>query len=207
MKLIQILLKVFRFYNEAFKYIKEYKDYQFISATNYGIYGVNQISNHIGKLNNGKSKTNKFSDNDQIIINEDIGVYQLRKIIYKNRILTISRYEYKNEKHIFLFKNLMKTSTALSKGSHNGWSTEKNEDDHNTPYLYYITNDLSMCPFRHSNAITIHSSQGSTFDKVAFILPEGSYTKEMIYTAISRCTSSLIIIIQESQIDKVYNCI
>ena len=52
-----------------------------------------------------------------------------------------------------------------------------------------------------SYAITVHKAQGSEFDSIAIVLPEKAVamlTRELIYTAVSRSTTSVVIVGDES---------
>ncbi|MCI5051643.1 MAG: AAA family ATPase [Simkaniaceae bacterium] len=49
--------------------------------------------------------------------------------------------------------------------------------------------------YEYAYALTVHKSQGSEFDEVELILPEGSerFGRELLYTAVTRCRHSLTI--------------
>lgn len=52
-----------------------------------------------------------------------------------------------------------------------------------------IVGSFSQYPFRLAWAVTIHKSQGKTFDHVVIDLGRGSFAQGQVYVAISRCTS------------------
>ena len=52
-----------------------------------------------------------------------------------------------------------------------------------------IIGSFTQYPFRLAWAVTIHKSQGKTFDNVVVDLGQGSFVQGQVYVAISRCTS------------------
>ncbi len=52
-----------------------------------------------------------------------------------------------------------------------------------------VTSTFSQFPLQLSYAITIHKSQGKTFDKVTIDTGSGAFTHGQIYVALSRCTT------------------
>lgn len=52
-----------------------------------------------------------------------------------------------------------------------------------------ITGSFTQYPIRLAWAVTIHKSQGKTFDNVVVDIGNGSFTHGQVYVAISRCTS------------------
>ncbi|MBI5152812.1 AAA family ATPase [Candidatus Peregrinibacteria bacterium] len=52
-----------------------------------------------------------------------------------------------------------------------------------------IVGSFTQYPFRLAWAVTIHKSQGKTFDNVVVDIGQGSFVQGQVYVAISRCTS------------------
>jgi len=63
------------------------------------------------------------------------------------------------------------------------WDSEKNEMEMDT------IGTFRQFPMRLAWAITIHKSQGKTFDKVVVDIGRGAFTHGQVYVALSRCTS------------------
>ncbi len=51
-----------------------------------------------------------------------------------------------------------------------------------------VVGDFAQCPIKLAWAITIHKSQGQTFDKVIIDMGHGAFTHGQLYVALSRCT-------------------
>jgi ATP-dependent exoDNAse (exonuclease V) alpha subunit len=52
-----------------------------------------------------------------------------------------------------------------------------------------VTGSFTQFPVKLAWAITIHKSQGQTFDNIIIDLGNGSFTHGQTYVALSRCTS------------------
>ena len=48
---------------------------------------------------------------------------------------------------------------------------------------------FTQLPFRLAWAVTIHKSQGKTFDRIVVDLERGAFATGQTYVALSRCTS------------------
>ncbi|PIY93246.1 MAG: AAA family ATPase [Candidatus Magasanikbacteria bacterium CG_4_10_14_0_8_um_filter_32_14] len=82
---------------------------------------------------------------------------------------------------------------------------ENGEIEHVTPYNWdmysfqynketrsissNVVGSFSQYPFRLAWAVTIHKSQGKTFDKVVVDIGRGTFSSGQLYVALSRCTS------------------
>lgn len=70
------------------------------------------------------------------------------------------------------------------------WDVYKYVFDKNTQRLdAQIVGSFSQYPIRLAWAVTIHKSQGKTFDHVVLDIGKGSFAHGQVYVAISRCTS------------------
>ena len=62
-------------------------------------------------------------------------------------------------------------------------------DDDQQEVLENVTGSFKQYPMRLAWAITIHKSQGQTFEKVIIDMSQGSFAPGQLYVALSRCTS------------------
>ena len=62
-------------------------------------------------------------------------------------------------------------------------------DDDQQEVLEYVTGSFKQYPMRLAWAITIHKSQGQTFEKVIIDMSQGSFAPGQLYVALSRCIS------------------
>jgi ATP-dependent exoDNAse (exonuclease V) alpha subunit len=70
------------------------------------------------------------------------------------------------------------------------WETiEYYYDEDRKRLLSSVTGSFTQYPLRLSWAVTIHKSQGKTFDKVIIDLGHGTFAHGQVYVALSRCTS------------------
>jgi len=70
------------------------------------------------------------------------------------------------------------------------WETiEYYYDEERKRLSSFVTSSFTQYPIRLSWAVTIHKSQGKTFDKVIIDLGHGTFAHGQIYVALSRCTS------------------
>ena len=63
---------------------------------------------------------------------------------------------------------------------------------------------FGLPPFEYAYCLTIHKSQGSEYENVVVLVPEGSdrFGKEILYTAVTRAKSDLKVFAQEGMIEK-----
>jgi hypothetical protein len=70
------------------------------------------------------------------------------------------------------------------------WDKIKYEYDHETKELKKKTvSSFQQIPVRLAWAVTIHKSQGQTYDQITIDLSEGAFAHGQTYVALSRCTS------------------
>ena len=62
-------------------------------------------------------------------------------------------------------------------------------DDDQQEVLENVTGSFKQYPMRLAWAITIHKSQGQTFEKVIIDMSQGSFAPGQLYVALSRCIS------------------
>ena len=62
-------------------------------------------------------------------------------------------------------------------------------DDNQQEVLENVTGSFKQYPMRLAWAITIHKSQGQTFEKVIIDMSQGSFAPGQLYVALSRCIS------------------
>jgi ATP-dependent exoDNAse (exonuclease V) alpha subunit len=62
-------------------------------------------------------------------------------------------------------------------------------DDNQQEVLENVTGSFKQYPVRLAWAITIHKSQGQTFEKVIIDMSQGSFAPGQLYVALSRCIS------------------
>jgi ATP-dependent DNA helicase PIF1 len=68
------------------------------------------------------------------------------------------------------------------------WENVKYEyDEHERRVVPSVVGVFEQLPLRVAYAITIHKSQGQTFDKVCIDLDRGAFAHGQLYVAISRC--------------------
>ncbi len=62
---------------------------------------------------------------------------------------------------------------------------------------------LALPPFEYAYCLSVHKSQGSEYDAVHLLIPEGSerFGKEILYTAVTRCRKSLIVYMREETVE------
>lgn len=72
----------------------------------------------------------------------------------------------------------------------NTWELFKYEYDRSTKKIYTRkTGSFTQYPVRLAWAVTIHKSQGKTFDRVVIDIGRGTFAHGQVYVALSRCTS------------------
>ena len=67
--------------------------------------------------------------------------------------------------------------------------TQYSYDDDQQEVLENVTGSFKQYPMRLAWAITIHKSQGQTFEKVIIDMSQGSFAPGQLYVALSRCIS------------------
>lgn len=170
-------VKCFTSYSTLVSIINEdLKDYKLISPINDGIYGTRN-------LNQIKSKTSSFNKGENVCVNIDQPEFNGE--IFNNKFLKIKDvigniiiFDFKlqpyniSAKHLF---NCMRIGKDF-------FPTFELEDD-------------VIPPFAKTECMTVHMAQGSTFEKVAFIIPVGRLVSwKMLYTAITRAKENFVVI-------------
>lgn len=63
---------------------------------------------------------------------------------------------------------------------------------------------LALAPFEYAYCLSVHKSQGSEYDRVMLVIPEGSerFGKEILYTAVTRARHALDVYAHEGTIEK-----
>lgn len=175
--------------SEYVNLIEKFNDgtWQFLSPKHNTSFGINGINNLIGD-----EDYDDFKEKDYIIIDTHFqnSNVDITKCIYSGKKMMIKYIK----NGIYEFEEVVDDFKTINKSE--GWFIE----DHK---LFYETQDGIEVPFSKSSAITIHKSQGSTFPKVCLVIPPGNtLSDELMYTAISRASRDLKILIFESDIKK-----
>lgn len=176
---IKNIIIIYNSIADLYNKLKDYGNYKIITPFNNGYYGRNVINSLFSRKAN-----NTFDVDDVVTIDDPEYGEELKRIIYWAAEFKIK--EIKKDCIIFDKKMSSKKfkSEFINRDYQWGW-----EDFGNLTFFFDekvgLTN--TYCPFSLNNSITTHQAQGSTIDKVVYIIPKDSnIPKDNIYTAISR---------------------
>lgn len=179
---IKMIVKIYDDVSTLYEELGKYRDYKIITPFNSGYFG-RKVLNRVTK----NRDFNTFKVGDKIIIDESSNDTQLKNIIYPTLELIILEI---GEDYLTFDKKMKYGYESSHDDDDSYWKFEKDG------YLkFYFDSKTGIrnvyTPFSLNNSITSHYSQGSTINKVIYIIPKNSQIeKDNIYTAISRVSGS-----------------
>ncbi len=186
-------------YNSLYQYVNyleniDNTETKVISPINDSIFGVNQIQEIITR----KSNDEPFEVGEIVNIDETSQNYRFRKYLYVGKELLIEKVEQDDEDMIYTTNLNLKNENLLPFTTDGFFSIN---NDFNV--IFTVSNDERNVS--RSRALSVHKSQGSTYNNVVFVIPPGYKVKEkMFYTAVSRAKCDVKIMIHENDVDKYF---
>ncbi len=173
--------------DDYFAKIENHKEYDvFLSPIKNGIFGVEGITSLLATTGNN------FDGATSVIFNENIDHPQLKNILYKNKIIRVSNV------------NEISITFDLELKDARDWEYPIDNFLIKDKKIHYLFNEWGEPPFSNSKSITIHSSQGSTFERVCLVIPVNyNISSESLYTAASRAKTDFRILILEEDMSKI----
>ena len=90
--------------------------------------------------------------------------------------------------HVKITSEKTKSEKVIKLGRHT-WELKKYKTDSNQKIETEVIGTFKQFPIRLSWAITIHKSQGKTFERILIDLGKGAFAPGQTYVALSRCTT------------------
>lgn len=181
--LIREIVKTYDTSSNLYAELKKFGDYKIITPINYGPYG-RKVLNQIMTSNTN----NELFVGDSVSIDETATDEQLKRIVFKTAELKIKNI--KEGQVVFDKKMKYREYRNYDLDTVNSWGWE---NEGNLTFFFDERVGLrnAYVPFSLNKSITSHYSQGSTIEKVVYIVPKNvTVSKENIYTAISRASGS-----------------
>lgn len=172
-----------------------------LTTTNAMAHEINQeeLKRLDGKLFVFEGKTNGAFENRSLPTNEILKVKKKAQVMLLNNdpagrwvngsMGVIEAIGYDDEKDVEVLKVRLSTGKIVDVLPHS-WDMNRYLFDESSQSLDTETvGSFTQYPLRLAWAVTIHKSQGKTFDKVVVDIGRGTFAHGQVYVALSRCTS------------------
>ncbi|TCG11970.1 ATP-dependent DNA helicase [Mycoplasma todarodis] len=172
-------------FKDALRIVKEYEknEFKIITPLNSGLFGTKALNLFLGNT------IKDIKPGDKFMISETIkGI----KFLFQNLELKVEKFS----NGIITFAKRFKQN-VLFEGQKENFFFLNNK-------LHYKIGKEEDMPFIGSKVITVHASQGSTYDNVLLVLPPNyEISQEMLYTASTRFKKKFkILVCKDFNIDK-----